>query len=35
MEYLRHVSGEPDFMVAEVLEITNGKIVKSTVYHSN
>lgn len=35
MEYLRQVSGEADFIVAEVLEITNGKIVKSTVYHSN
>ena len=35
MEYLRQVAGEDDFMVAEVLEIINGKIVKSAVYHSN
>lgn len=35
MEYLRQAPGEEDFMVAEVLVITNGKIIKSTVYHSS
>ena len=35
LEYLRHVQGEDHYMVAEVLTIKNGKIVKSTVYHSN
>lgn len=34
MEYLRQVPGEPDMMVAEVLEITDGKIHYSRVYHS-
>jgi ketosteroid isomerase-like protein len=33
MEYLRSVPGEPDMMVAEVLEIKNGVIVASRVYH--
>lgn len=33
MEYTRKVSGEPDMLVAEVLEIDNGKIVASRVYH--
>jgi ketosteroid isomerase-like protein len=34
MEYLRKTSGEPDMMIAEILEISNKKIVKSRVYHS-
>lgn len=33
MEYTRRVSGEADMQVAEVLEIRNGKIVASRVYH--
>lgn len=33
MEYLRQVKSEPDMMVAEVLEISDGKIVASRVYH--
>ncbi len=33
MEYVRQVSGEPDLSVAEVLEIKNGIIVASKVYH--
>lgn len=33
MEYTRKVSGEPDMLVAEVLEIRNGVIVASRVYH--
>ena len=33
MEYQRNVTGEPVMMVAEVLEIENGLIVKSRVYH--
>lgn len=34
MEYKRTVDGEADMMVAEVLEIQNGLIVKSRVYHA-
>lgn len=34
MEYIRHVKGEEDLRVGEVLEIKNGKIVASRVYHS-
>jgi ketosteroid isomerase-like protein len=34
MEYLRQVDSEPDMMVAEVLEIQDGKIVFSRVYHA-
>lgn len=34
MEYLRRVPGEADMMVAEVLEIEEGVIVASRVYHS-
>lgn len=34
MEYIRHVQGEPDLQVGEVLEIENGKIKASRVYHS-
>ena len=33
MEYTRHVAGEPDMQVAEVLEITDGLIIASRVYH--
>lgn len=33
MEYIRLVTGEPDMLVAEVLEIQNGLIVASRVYH--
>lgn len=33
MEYMRSVVGERDMMVAEVLDIANGQIVSSRVYH--
>jgi ketosteroid isomerase-like protein len=33
MEYIRHVNEEPDLSVGEVLEIKNGLIVFSRVYH--
>ncbi|MBY0244704.1 MAG: nuclear transport factor 2 family protein [Sphingobacteriaceae bacterium] len=33
MEYVRIVDGEPNMLVAEVLEIENNLIVKSRVYH--
>lgn len=33
MEYIRQVAGEVDMLVAEVLEIKDGKIVFSRVYH--
>lgn len=33
MEYTRHVKGETDLSVGEVLEIKNGCIVFSRVYH--
>ena len=33
MEYIRQVELEEDMLVAEVLEIKNGKIVFSRVYH--
>jgi hypothetical protein len=33
MEYIRTVVGEPEMQVAEVLEIKNGLIVASRVYH--
>jgi hypothetical protein len=33
MEYTRQVEGEEDMLVAEVLEIKDGKIVFSRVYH--
>jgi hypothetical protein len=33
MEYVRKVSGEEDMLVAEVLEISNGLITASRVYH--
>jgi ketosteroid isomerase-like protein len=33
MEYIRSVAGEPDMQVGEVLEIKDGLIVASRVYH--
>jgi len=33
MEYVRTVDNEPDMLVAEVLEIKNGRIIASRVYH--
>jgi hypothetical protein len=33
MEYIRHLHGEEDLLVAEVLEIREGKIIASRVYH--
>ena len=33
MEYVRKVDNEPDMIVAEVLEIKDGMIVASRVYH--
>ena len=33
MEYVRKVSDEADMLVAEVLEIKNGVIIASRVYH--
>lgn len=33
IEYVRSVSGEPDMLVAEALDITNGLIKTSRVYH--
>ncbi len=33
MEYKRIVDGEPELMVGEVLEIKDGLIIKSRVYH--
>ena len=33
MEYIRTVDGEPDMLIAEVLEISQGKINASRVYH--
>ena len=33
MEYVRHVDGEADLRVGEVLEIRDGKIIASRVYH--
>ncbi len=34
MEYIRRVDGEPHMQVGEVLEIQDGLIVASRVYHS-
>ncbi len=34
MEYVRHVDGEDDLYVGEVLVIENGIIVSSRVFHS-
>lgn len=33
MEYIRHVEGEPDLRVGEVLEVADGLITASRVYH--
>jgi hypothetical protein len=33
MEYVRHVQGEEDLYVGEMLEIENGKIAASAVFH--
>jgi ketosteroid isomerase-like protein len=33
MEYIRHVQGEEDLYVGEMLEIENGKIIASSVFH--
>ena len=33
MEYIRHVNGEGDLFVGEMLEIQNGLIIKSSVFH--
>jgi len=33
MEYMRHVKNEEDLRVGEVLQIKNGLIVFSRVYH--
>jgi ketosteroid isomerase-like protein len=33
MEYIRHVAGEEDLSVGEVLVISDGAIVASRVYH--
>jgi ketosteroid isomerase-like protein len=33
MEYVRHVSGEADLNVGEMLEIQDGLIIKSSVFH--
>ena len=33
MEYIRKVEGEQDMMVAELLQIEEGKIIFSKVYH--
>ncbi|MGZ4116689.1 MAG: nuclear transport factor 2 family protein, partial [Bacteroidia bacterium] len=33
MEYVRKVDGEPDMLVAEVLEVKDGLIMASRVYH--
>jgi len=33
MEYVRQVGSEPDMDVAELLEVRDGKIVASRVYH--
>jgi ketosteroid isomerase-like protein len=33
MEYIRHVQGEDDLVVGEMLEVKNNLIVKSEVFH--
>lgn len=33
MEYTRHVDGEEDLYVGEMLEVQNGFIISSTVFH--
>lgn len=33
MEYIRHVDGEEDLFVGEMLELRDGRIVASAVFH--
>ena len=33
MEYVRHVDGEPELPIAEVLDVEAGRIVASRVFH--
>lgn len=33
MEYIRHVEDEADLVVGEMLEVSNGLIIKSEVFH--
>jgi ketosteroid isomerase-like protein len=33
MEYVRHVTGEEDLYVGEMLEVEKGKIIASSVFH--
>ena len=33
MEYIRHADGEADLYVGEMLEIRNGLIIRSSVFH--
>jgi hypothetical protein len=33
MEYIRHVSGEEDLLVGEMLEVQEGQIIRSSVFH--
>lgn len=33
MEYVREVAGEPPYPVAEVLDVRDGKIIASRVFH--
>ncbi len=33
MEYIRHVAGEEDLYVGEMLEVRNGLIIASAVFH--
>lgn len=33
MEYIRHVDGEEDLRVGEVLEVRDGLVIASRVYH--
>lgn len=34
MEYIRHVNGEEDLLVGEMLEVSEGLIIRSSVFHS-
>ena len=34
MEYIRHVQGEEDLFVGEMLEVSDGLIIKSRVFHT-
>jgi predicted SnoaL-like aldol condensation-catalyzing enzyme len=33
MEYIRNVDGEPEMLIAEVLDVKENKIIASRVYH--